>query len=518
MFAALRNNARASTRASLRSLLCLTVFLFSAAAIVSCGGGGGGSTTAGGGIGGTGISYGTVTGTGSIDLNGSKYTTTSTTPVTIEDRVGTFSTLVGDIRNGMVAKVDATFTSGLTVDGAATAIVIRDNLEGPIDSVSCATGTIGVMGQTVLIDGTTKIEQNGAAFTCTQLSRNDIIEVFGASDNAGNILASLIQRKGTLAAGVSIVEVKGVISGLTTTSFQIGNLSVNFDASTEIDNKLGGLANGKSVEVKGTMTDAGGSLTATKVEPFGATIGGTANQQAEVEGLITNCAIAGCTSFSVNGLAVSVQATTTFRDGVASDLLNGRKVEAEGTISSGGVLVASKISFKSGSVKIERAAADGKGTDDSISVLGILVKRNALTKIDLGAQGQNLASITAGTLLRVQGYDNGNDPASGKRSVIATEIKLDGGGGGGNRPRLQGAMETKNAAAGTFSILGVLITVDSGTTFTDSRDNPVPTSPANNESQFFALPEGTLVKARGSENPDNAIDAQGIDGEIEVED
>lgn len=492
-------------------------------ALASCGGGGGGgggTVIGGGGIGGTGISQGSVTGVGSIDLNGSVFRTTDATPVVIDDSQGDFATLRAQIKNGMVAKVQVSFDSNSTSTGAASNISIRDNLEGPIDAVDCPSGVIKAMGFNVNVDANTRYD---GVVGCTGLSENDVIEVFGAWDNANNILASLIQRKGTLTVNTTPVEVKGRIASLTSNSFQIGTLLVNYGAGTVIDNSLGALANGQSVEVKGTMANAAGPLSASKIEGFNGAPGAASNARVEVEGLVVGCgATLPCTTFSINGQPVAVGASTMLEGGVSDDVLNGRKVEAEGIIDAGGVLQATKLQFKSGSVKIEKALADANGAGDTVSVLGILVKKNALTRDDVG-----INSITAGQLIRVQGYANGTDVVSGKRVVIATEIKSDGGGGGGgggggDRPRLQGPLDagSKNKADSSFSILGVKVkTLKGATVFKDSRSNPTPSTPITSFDAFFdQVADGALVKARGSENPDNQIDAASSDGEIELED
>jgi hypothetical protein len=484
------------------------LFIALAALLVSCGGGGGGGTViGGGGIGGTGISQGTVTGVGSIDLNGSVFTTTDDTPVTIDDRTGTFASLKAELehRIGAVATVRATFTSPTT--GTTSAITLRDNLEGKIENVDCATGTIIAMGKIVIVDASTKFQPAGV--TCASLSPNDVIEVSGAQNN-DRILASFIERKGTFQPGRE-VEVKGFISNLAGNSFNIGTLVVNvLDGTTQIDNSLRPLANGKSVEVKGTSYDNAGALNASKIEAFAMGISAGENERVELEGLVSECTATPCTAFAigVDARPVSVTAATKFSNSLASDLVNGRKVEAEGVIQ-GGTLVAEKIEFKnagssggggsggssSGNVRIEAAQADsaGSGSTNSFQVLGITVKANALTKFKDGVS--DAGGISAGDVVNVRGY------ANGASEVIASEIEK--AGGGNQRVTLRGPIASPDASAKTFRILGVLVTTDSATKFAGGN--------------VFAAPAGTLVQAKGRENPANQIDATGSDGEVELQ-
>src|SRR3990172_11421322 len=117
-------------------------------AVTSCG-----TTTdyAGGGIGGTGISVGKITATRgtSVDVNGVAFDITNTT-VTVDGVPGNQNNL----KVGMIVKVDGTFNPDGTT-GVAANIEFKDILEGPVDIVDPASNTIVVLGQTVIVDGTT---------------------------------------------------------------------------------------------------------------------------------------------------------------------------------------------------------------------------------------------------------------------------------------------------------------------------------------------------------------------------
>jgi hypothetical protein len=489
-------------------------FIAVAAMLVSCGGGGGGGTViGGGGIGGTGISQGTVTGVGSIDLNGSVFTTTNDTPVAIDDQTGTFASLRSELerRIGSVATVKVTFANAS--GGTANEIALKDNLQGKITTTDCATGTITAMGKTIIVDASTKFQPAG--ITCASLSANDLIEVSGVEDN-DRILASFVERKGTFQPGVTEVEVKGTISNLAGNTFDIGNLKVNvLPGTTVIDNSLGALANGQTVEVKGNSY-AAGNLNASKIEAFVMGISARDNERVELEGLVAKCTGVPCTSFTIGDKDVSITATTKFKDGLNSDLVNGRKVEVEGLVQ-GGKVVAEKVEFKSAgsggggsggggsSVKIEAAADDaGNASTNSFQVLGITIKANALTEFKGGIS--NAGDIVAGDGVDVRGY------ANGASEVIAAEIAKQSGGGN-QRVTLQGPIASQNAGGGTFTfaILGVPVKANGATKLTGSHGNAI------SSNDVLRAPAGTLVKARGTENPPNQIDATGTDGEVDLQ-
>ena len=206
--------------------------------------------------------------------------------------------------------------------------------------------------------------------------------------------------------------------------------------------------------------------------------------KAEVEGTISGFEV-GNPNFKVGGQSVTISDSTTFRPAGASvdDLVNGLKVEAEGSVSNG-VLLARKIKIKKNGVRIE-ALADSAVSGNSFTILGIEVLTNGLS----------FGSIAPGTGLRVEGFK------SGPRQITATRIvsrSVDA-----NDVTLRGPLDA-NAAEPGFNILGVPVTVLPGAEFEDaSRSNFFTNATAN-----------TIVKAKGSEIPNDAILAR----EVELED
>src|SRR5512138_1152335 len=125
----------------------LTKSVVTAVAVVglaACGGGGSSSSTPAPAAQSTPvISSGAITGFGSVFVNGVRFDTSSAS-FTINGKAGT----QGDLRVGHVVTVHAHRDDS----GHSTAdrIDFDDAVQGPVDSVDAAAGTLVVMGQTVL--------------------------------------------------------------------------------------------------------------------------------------------------------------------------------------------------------------------------------------------------------------------------------------------------------------------------------------------------------------------------------
>ena len=306
-------------------------------AIASCGGGGG--SVASGGTGGTGISAGTVTGFGSVFVNGVEFSTT-TSSVELDGASGPDEATDPHrgLKVGMVVEVEGTFDDNGTT-GTAARITYKDNLEGPVSSITPINATTSqavVLGQTVIIDSQTVFE--GTTFGT--LAVGNLIEVSGLPDDTGSIHATFIELKAVSFVAGMPIEVKGTIQNLGATTFQINALTVDYSSATHLPS--GGLANGQFVEVKGTSSDNGVTLTATEIEIDDDTLGVSDAGKVEMEGFVTE--VTSQSQFKVGTQAVQTTGSTVFENGTASDIAMGRKVEVEGPLA-GGVLTATKVSF-----------------------------------------------------------------------------------------------------------------------------------------------------------------------------
>lgn len=313
--------------------------------LVNCGGGG--TQVAEGGIGGTGISSGTVTGYGSIIVNGVHFDTTGAV-ITKDDSASITNVNDADINQfinlGMVVTVKGSINDD-GVTGKADSISYEDLLEGPI--VGTPSGTsINVLGQNVeVVNGVTRYtcdeDYTGCSFnTFADLQDGQVVEVSGFIDDNGDITAAYIElQENNYTSDVDVFELKGKANVSSSSSFKIGNLMINTATDmTSLD--------GKFVEAKGTF-DGTNTLTTTEpveIEDEGFDIEDA--DKAELEGIATTGCTTNTCDFNLNGVTVRVDSNTTFiNNTTATDINAGDKLEAEGTLQ-GGILYASEVEFK----------------------------------------------------------------------------------------------------------------------------------------------------------------------------
>jgi hypothetical protein len=467
-------------------------------ALSACGGGSGGqggnNPPPAGGIVRTGAAVGPITNFGSIFVNGVHYSTTGAT-ISIDDAPG----LESDLRVGDVVRVTGRFDDNLTT-GTATSVTFDDNVEGPVQSIDAAAGSLVVLGQTVKVTADTSFDNNIQPASLAGLAPGDIVEVSGLVMADGSIEATRIEKK---PAG-GLFEVRGTVSGLDTVNrrFNLNALVVDYSAA-QLDNFPGGqIANGQAVEAKGSTLDAGGALLASRVEFEGAQAPGAAGDRIEIEGFITRFASA--QDFDVSGMPVTTGTSTTFEGGTAADLGLNVKVEVEGTVSAGGTISASKVSIRRATALRVTALVDSVSAGaGSLVLLGITVRVDALTRLEDKSSAQvrplTLAALNAGDYVEVRG----SELPAGSGSILATILERDNPDA---RSILQGFVTS--VANPSFMILGVTIQTNGSTEFRDVDGSPI------SAAEFFSrVAAGTLVKARGIESSATVIVADQVEFE-----
>jgi hypothetical protein len=215
--------------------------------MVSCGGAGS-DVLAGGGIGGSGnTSVGPITALGSIFVNGIEFQTTNAA-VTMNGVTGDEK----ELQVGMVVKVEGTVNAdGKT--GKADRVIFDNNVAGTIDSIDLGKSTMEVMAQTVIVDAQTIIAGlPGNAPGLADLAANDIVEISGLADADGNVMATRITLKTTGRQPA----VSGRVSSLTTTTFKLNSLTVDYSKATLSKVGAAGLQAGDMVNVTGNLTSS----------------------------------------------------------------------------------------------------------------------------------------------------------------------------------------------------------------------------------------------------------------------
>ncbi len=476
---------------------------------VSCGGGGGGGSgeVASGGIGGTGISTGTISGFGSIFVNGVELDISSAA-ITVDDTPA----LESNLKLGMVV-IATVNLNGDGMTGTAISVAADDDLEGPIDDaplpdVNGLTKTFTSLGTTVIVDkNDTVFDDTFAGFDFDTIAQGDVVEVRGFFNENDALRAEYIEKKGISAPGVPLeVEVKGTISQLSSPNapgtFAVRGLTVSFDANTDLSDLPGGLANDLFVEVKGTLPlQSDGSLLADEIELEGID---DDVENVSVHGIVTN--FNGLGDFVVNsGVGpVRVDASGATFVPVGLSVADGAEVEVEGSIV-GGVLQALEVEARGGEINVEAPVfavnnIDAKNGDVTLEVVvpgqAIVVTVNDQTRMQDdrdGIPGFSLADISVGDFLRVKGFEIGGG------NVVATDLDRDGP----DDIILQGRAEdaTGSNNTGTVTILGVTFsTVDGLTQFDDKAGSSLP-------GDFFAqVSVGDLLRIRDDMPGDGVAD------------
>lgn len=397
--------------------------------------------------GGTGasIDFGDIQAFGSVILNDATVNTDNA-QFLIEGATGTQS----DLSQGQQVLVISD-----SVGTNASDVVYRSNVKGPVtatpsfDDVT-GSGQFTVLGQTVITDATTSFADVDPVAIVT----NDLLEVSGTINDAGQIQASFVELKTSLQE----YKVIGQVAGVTATTFTLAGLTVDYSSATLQDFDGSAIANDDAVEVKGLAADftAPGQLQASRVEKLPTiTIGSSASIR--VEGFIDR--FTSSSDFDVQTTSVSTNSSTTFVNGTEVSLALNVKVQIVGTTDANGVLVAQQITIQpTNAIRAEGNVESIDVANRTLSLLGVTFAIRDLTRLEdktnANVDPLTLNDLGLGDRLEVRGYLDG-------ATVVAVRVDREDQR---DRARLRGPITVEDAAAGTLAILNVEITGQSGIT------------------------------------------------------
>src|SRR5262252_4440209 len=175
-----------TARTRSRPLLFPLLLALSLSAMLSgCSGGGGGGSSTSSGTTPTSsattsaavVSTGPITGFGSVILNGIEFETTQA-DIRVEDQV----VREDDLRLGMRVTVEGVKDNNGVA--RATRVVFRKNVEGLIDRLDVVNNTLVVLGQTVLVDSVTVMEDraSSSALALSTLAAGQFVDISGLVD------------------------------------------------------------------------------------------------------------------------------------------------------------------------------------------------------------------------------------------------------------------------------------------------------------------------------------------------
>ena len=452
-----------------------------ASVLVACGGGGGGaaatdsapvaaSAPTSSALGSS-LVEGTITGFGSVVIDGQRYPDTgATVDIGNNPALKTAGTL-GDLRTGMRVQAELK-------DGVLQNLSVNFALVGTLSAVNTAAGTLTVFGQTIKTSSTGQLPTVLDGFSAlTQLQVGDLIKVAGSVASDGSITATRIERR--LKDGSELFRLSGAVQGLDSTAKRFtlsGNSSVTVDYSqAKLLPSSALIENGKLVSVLATaapLTTGGQTvLTASAIEVKSRKL--PDGKDVSVGGQISD--FQSLASLRIGDVVVDAS-TAVLKDGtVAADLVNGAQALAQGSLSSGVLKAASLKVFKQDTAL--KALLIGQVTD-FVSLANFNLRGTAVDASQATFTKGKAADLATGTWVKISGQLTST-------GVLAKEVEIQPPPA--DKPaRLEGAISGVNLASKRFSLLGTPVQWSDTTTV-----SPAGKALAN-------LADGVVLAAEGS--------------------
>jgi hypothetical protein len=333
---------------------------------------------------------GPIAGFGSVIVNGMRFSSVGADLVDDDSQ----AIELQDLAIGMTVRVSGDADDSTQLGTARKLEVVRGT-RGAVTAVDQGASTLTLLGQVVRTDTATAFQglANLAALTVGQM-----VEVYGATQADGSLLATLVETKAALGG----VRLTGVVQGLNVpaTTFQVGNLTVKYDTAQV----TGVLRDGQSVRVRAASEPVSGVLTATSVRSaaVGVIDGSTvsAGTRMKVKGIALAAPVNG--QFQISGTTVDLSQAQIKSSGGA-----GQVVEVKG-LWNGTLLQATDIELEGYRESQLGGRHELYGAISSLN--GSMAVVNGVT-VDL-APGRfehgNLAQVVVGSYVEIKGNLAGN--------------------------------------------------------------------------------------------------------------
>jgi hypothetical protein len=480
---------------------CITLAV-AAGSLSACGGGGSGDSTTSSGA--TISSVGTITGFGSVYVNGIEFETDGAS-YRVDDSDGfDDSSLAVGMKVKVVGSINA---DGLT--GTATSVFYDDDVEGPIDAgslnlIDTGTKTFSIFGLEVRVSATQTVFDDGASFD--GLAEGQKVEVSGYFDG-NEIIATRIERQSDLD---DEFELKGTVIGYdgstVTLSLQNGAVAGPYSVSPAAELDIPADPTGSFVEVK--LVDQSGGLVAIRIETDDDNLLDDSDNDVSVRGVLADDGRGG---LLVNGVAFEVNSGTEYEPAsLEGNLVAGMEVKVEGQMQ-GDILIADEVETEDGDIEIEArvielSASDAKNGSVTLDlgnsqVLVVHTDNSTLfqdsSASDLNDDDSfNLGELAAGSdFVEIEAYEGDGG------QLIATAIEREDGG---RNTRLQAPLDSFDPNA-SVTLVGITYTVTGGTSY------EVSDSPSDASTFFSSLTNSSVVKVKD-------IEPNGIAEELDLED
>jgi hypothetical protein len=375
----------------------------------------------------------------------------------VDDRAG----IQADLRVGQVVTIVGNHNGA---EGVAAEIIYDVSVEGTVTAVDSASGTLTVLGQTVVTDTMTIFE----GLDLATLTVGQRVEVSGYSAGEGRIIASFIAADD---ADQSPEELTGVVAGLDSSAqtFLIGSQLISYASVASLDLDGATLSDGMQVEVEGTLD--GDVLVASEIEAEDSDF--EEDTELEMSGAVT-AVDADNNQFVLNGMTVRFDSETEFDDGDQSALQAGVMVEVEGVVGTDGVLLAEEIEFEE-APEIELEGVVQATTENTLTVMGITINADLRTRVRDDRDDEvyfNLSMLQPGDHVELLLEET---TAGQYRAQLLERVDAS------NKVELKAPVSAIDLSAGTVVFLGLTLDVS-----------------AQDPSMLSSLVSGSMVEIEGS--------------------
>ena len=393
----------------------------------------------------TDLALGSITGFGSIIVNGVKYDDSTTTVSVDSDTEKSVARTTADLKLGM--QVELKHTSGLASD-----VLVASALRGPVTSLDAAQTTLLVLGQKVLVDisGADATVLDGFA-SFADIKVNDWIEVHATESADGSLKATRIERES--AAQSTAIKIAGKLSALDASAktFKLGSTTINY-ANSIVRPAIAVLANDQRVYVFSDAATTAGVVNAKKIRVKDAKLVGVA--QGNVAGLVSDFVSA--SDFKVGGVKVDASKAR-FENGALADIVNGAAVRIKGTVKDG-VLSATEIEFKK-KLGAESAVISVKGTvTDFVSLSSFKLRGQTIDATNAIFDGGKASDLANGSFVELQAQLVSGQIKAVKLTFIAQDKE-------GLALNLAGLVQNYDKATQTITIAGATLKLLDTTVF-----------------------------------------------------
>lgn len=468
---------------------------------------------------------GTITGFGSVFVNGRRYEIAPSTVVAVEDGIRTGDD--SELRMGMKVRISADDDDGART---ATRIDYDDDVEGPIESISPnsedpTVGTFVILGQTIEVVSRTTFDNDvgnndgnpGVDFRDLEVGM--IVEVSGYPSSNG-FLATRIDRDDD--GDDDDFELEGFVEAVADdlSSVTVSGIEFLVTSDTELDDDIviGPELVGAYVDIEAELV--GGEYIAIEIDREDDLYADDdqRNDHIEIEGVLQAADAASTpNSFTINGATIETV------DASALERLVGSFVEIEGEFNDDGLFVIDEV---------EREVEENVDTSDNVASidtdnghfttrLGLQITPTGASRVeddttdddidDRLTPDEFIGRLQVGDRIDAEGFDNGSG------EVVWTSVEREAAFMDNDESdcSLTGPVESVSSDASNFSLVIQGVSITTGRMADD--DFEVDDGDSGRAVFFDALEVGSIVEADSFDGAESCMSGMMDAEELELD-